>query len=164
MYSSIKLAALFAFTAGSQVLGQAAWQSSWDEFLKAYQACLNDKQCDPSQFRGALVTWEGTYIGTTVVNGSARFQTRMTPGTMLDRTGTSSQVSNTLLHSPTAAAVGAWQTLGANQTVRFSTQIQKFLGAGFDANCCFVVNLEAGSSVVLPSTPAFAQNNAIVNG
>src|SRR6516165_4542330 len=114
MYSSIRLAVLFAFTAGSQVLGQAAWQSSWDEFLKAYQACLNDKQCDPSQFRGALVTWEGTYIGTTVVNGSARFQTRMTPGTMLDRTGTSSQVSNTLLHSPTAAAVGAWQTLGAN--------------------------------------------------
>ena len=164
MYSSIRLAVLFAFTAGSQVLGQAAWQSSWDEFLKAYQACLNDKQCDPSQFRGALVTWEGTYIGTTVVNGSARFQTRMTPGTMIDRTGTSSQVSTTLVHSPSAQAVGAWQTLGANQIVRFNAQIQKFLGAGFDANCCFVVNLEAGSSVVLPSTPAFAQNNAIVNG
>jgi uncharacterized protein (TIGR03437 family) len=83
---------------------------------------------------------------------------------MIDRTGTSSQVSTTLVHSPSAQAVGAWQTLGANQIVRFNAQIQKFLGAGFEANCCFVVNLEAGTSVVLPSTPAFAQNNAIVNG
>jgi uncharacterized protein (TIGR03437 family) len=164
MYSSIRLAFLFAFTAGSHVLGQAAWQSSWDEFLKAYQACLNDKQCDASQFQGAVVTWEGTYTGTTVVNGSTRFQTRMAPGTMIDRPGTSYQVSNTLLHSPSAAAIGAWQALGANQIVRFNAQIQKFLGAGFDASCCFVVNLEAGFSVVVPSTPAFAQDNAIVNG
>jgi uncharacterized protein (TIGR03437 family) len=164
MYSSMRLAFLFAFTAGSQVLGQAAWQSNWDEFLKAYQVCVNDKQCDPSQFQGAVVTWEGTYIGTTVVNGSIRFQTRMTPGAMIDRTGTSYQVSNTLLHSPSAAAVGAWQALGANQIVHFNAQIQKFLGAGFDANCCFFVNLEAGYSVVLPSIPAFAQDNAVVNG
>jgi uncharacterized protein (TIGR03437 family) len=162
MYSSIRLLFLLAFTAGSQVLGQAAWQSSWDEFLKAYQICVNDKQCDPTQFQGAVVTWEGTYLGTTVVNGSTRFQTRMTPGTMIDRTGTSYQVSNILLHSPDAAAVGAWQALGANQLVRFNAQIQKFLGAGFESNCCFIVNLEAGASVVLPSTPSIAEN-AIVN-
>jgi uncharacterized protein (TIGR03437 family) len=163
MYSSIRLAFILAFTAGSYVWGQAAWQSSWDDFLKAYQDCINNKQCDPSQFQGGVVTWEGTYIGTTAVNGSTRFQTRMTPGTMIDRNGTSAQVSNILLHSPSAAAVGAWQTLIPNQTVRFNTQIQKFLGAGFDSSCCFLVNLETGSSVVLPSTPAFSQDQ-VVNG
>jgi uncharacterized protein (TIGR03437 family) len=161
VYSSIRLAFLFAFMAASQVLGQAVWQSSWDEFLKAYQACINDKQCDASQFQGGIVTWEGTYIGTTAVNGSTRFQTRMTPGTMIDRTGTSSQVANTLLHSPGAAAVGAWQSLSLNQTVRFSAQIQKFLGAGFDSSCCFFVNFETGSSVVVSSTPAIAQNSVV---
>ena len=164
MFSVIRWVILFAFTAGSQVLGQAAWQSSWDEFLKAYQACMNDKQCDASQFQGGVVTWEGTYIGTTTVNGSTRYQTRMTSGTMIDRTGISYQVSNTLVHSPSAAAAAAWQALGANQTVRFHAQIATFLGAGFDASCCFEVNLEAGSSVVVPTTPAFAASNAVVNG
>ena len=164
MFSVIRWVILFAFTAGSQVLGQAAWQSSWDEFLKAYQACMNDKQCDASQFQGGVVTWEGTYIGTMTVNGSTRYQTRMTSGTMIDRTGISYQVSNTLVHSPSAAAAAGWQALGANQTVRFHAQIATFLGAGFDASCCFEVNLEAGASVVVPTTPAFAASNAVVNG
>ena len=164
MFSVIRWVILFAFTTGSQVLGQAAWQSSWDEFLKAYQACMNDKQCDASLFQGGVVTWEGTYIGTTTVNGSTRYQTRMTSGTMIDRTGISYQVSNTLVHSPSAAAAAAWQALGANQTVRFHAQIATFLGAGFDASCCFEVNLEAGASVVVPTTPAFAASNAVVNG
>jgi hypothetical protein len=157
------MAFLFAFTAGAQVLGQAAWQSSWDEFLKTYQACVNDKQCDASQFQGAVVTWVGTYVGTTTVNGSTRFQTRMTPGTMTDRTGASYQVSNTLLHSPGAAALGAWQALSPNQTVRFSAQIQQFLGVGFDASCCFFVNLATGSSVVVSSAPEVSPNG-VVNG
>jgi uncharacterized protein (TIGR03437 family) len=161
VYSSIRLAFLFAFMAGSQDLGQAVWQSSWDEFLKAYQACINDKQCDAGQFQGGVVTWEGSYIGTTAVNGSTRFQTRMTPGTMIDRTGASSQVANTLLHSPDAAAVGAWQALSLNQTVRFSAQIGKFLGAGFDSSCCFFVNFETGTSVVVSSSPAISQNSVV---
>ena len=161
MYYSIRLIVILAFAAESQVWGEDAWQSSWDEFLKAYLNCIDDQKCDARQFQGGIVSWEGTYIGTTVVNGSTRFQTLMTPGTMTDRTGISAQVSNTLLHSPGAAAAGAWQALSPNQTVRFNAHIQQFLGAGFSAGCCFLVNLEPGSSVVLSSAPAFSQTNVV---
>jgi uncharacterized protein (TIGR03437 family) len=167
MWRSITVLFTLGFSVVAPAWGQAAWQSSWDEFIKAYQACLNDRTCDLTQFGGKVMTWEGIYKGSRTVTISSGpvvvFDTEMTPGKMIDRNGTSVTISNTLTHNPDAAGIAAWQALSLGQKVRF--QAQNFpspFGAGFMPGLGFVVLLLDGS-VVLPATslPTMSPNGVV---
>jgi uncharacterized protein (TIGR03437 family) len=153
---------MFVGLAGLPSQTLAPWQQSWDEFIKAYQTCLSDKNCDLNQFFGKDITWQGTYNGSSPnqFSGGLTFLAKMTPGSMTDRNGKTVDVQNILGFS--AATPSAWQALAVGTPVRFRSTVSSLTGfVGLTSSCCFIVSL--GTDVQLLGDP-FISPGGVTDG
>ncbi len=128
--------------------------------MRAYQSCLDNNACDPSQFLNKEVIWEGSYDGTyqsTTQAGVVYQLTKMPTAKMRSRDGFDVVVADDLLHRP--SDVSNWERLVKGARVRFRATISltAFLSANSSNTCCFFVILKDGSTLVIePSGPAIS--------
>jgi hypothetical protein len=136
---------------------RADWHTSWDQYLKTVQNCLNEDRkkrdsCTLSRFKGQSVEWEGIFKGLRSTEKAGEVvDIEMTPGSMTDPAGKTSRVANTLVISPSDAA--AWRNLTVGQKVRFRARTSTgILGAGFfptnEPGCCFIVDFDGKAALL----------------
>ena len=135
---------------------QEPWQTSWEEFIRAYQACLDNTACSLDPFFNKEVIWEGTYNGTfqSTTDASVIYhRTLMTPMSMRSRDGFTVTVANSLLHRP--ADVQLWQRLTQGARVRFRAVLSTTAFLALDATntCCFFVIPKDGTTLVIEPGP-----------
>lgn len=140
--------------------GQDPWQRSWEEFIRAYQACLDDNACDPARFFNKEVIWEGTYNGifqSTTDSSLIYHRTEMPILKLRSRDGYTVNTATSILHRPTD--VQLWQALTQGARVRFRFEISTSIFVGIDSTntCCFFVIPKDGSTLVIePGPPAIS--------
>lgn len=136
------------------ILTEKNWHISWDQFLNAYQDCLNDQSCKLEQFHGQTFTWEGIFKGIRKTDKLGEVaDVEMTPGSMIDRKGTRVEVINMLMLEPSDLEV--WRKLVVGEKVRFRAKNMIGFGAVFiplKSDCCFMVMFDGKAELVKGSS------------
>jgi len=141
--------------------GQEPWQRSWDEFIRAYQACLDNSTCDLTVFLDKEVIWEGTYNGTfqSTTDASVLYHlTRMPVRKLRSRDGFTVDTADSILHLPSDVQLWERLSIGGRVRFRFRIRLTMFLSVTGSSNtCCFFVFPRDGSTLVTePGAPTIS--------
>lgn len=121
--------------------GAAAWRTSWDDFIKAYQACLADSGCDPMSLHGQEVRWQGTFKSIEKKEGKTRISINMTDAKLIDRGNKTIDVALPL--SFETADPDSWADLKPGDAVRFTATLMRSpIFVTLKPDCCAIFIVE----------------------